>query len=168
MLEKESTEQPAKLLIDRYNEINDKSITDHRSSARQLDWKASVVAILILLAGIAFSRRVMTRIVTPIESMTEDVYEPRLGDQKLGIIEIAAQENNRESLFLCGCFCQMLFLGSLFYRHFYGVLTLSLKRIFLAEFYRKPSGRHPACVSSPCLSRDPAQRSAHYFSVNTS
>ena len=75
VLEKESTEQPAKLLIDRYNEINDKSITDYRSSARQLDWKASVVAILILLAGIAFSRRVTTRIVTPIESITEDVIE---------------------------------------------------------------------------------------------
>jgi len=72
---KDLTEQPAQMLIQEYDEINNRASEDYAESKKMVEKQTVFFFVLILLVGILVSQFVAGRIVKPIESMTDDIIE---------------------------------------------------------------------------------------------
>ena len=75
VVEKDATEQPAQLLINEYDESNRKASDTYSLSAKKLNRQTVGAMLLILVLGIIISQLLASRIVKPIEAMTEDIIE---------------------------------------------------------------------------------------------
>lgn len=75
IVDKEATELPAKELIGEYDAINAKASSEYADSTKKLGRQTIFFIVLILLMGILISQLVASRIVKPIEAMTDEIIE---------------------------------------------------------------------------------------------
>ena len=75
IVDKELTEQPTKLMIEEYDEINKESTETFEKESSRSKQTILVLTLVVLILGLAGALTVSTRIVKPIETMTSEIME---------------------------------------------------------------------------------------------